>query len=179
MGSRPVAGRPRFFSLAFIDIFEYWFSLKASRGEGRNFRPALTRATTSQHWQWSDVSQSMKRRVHSRRILPITKRPPEDGLCVLKPTSSRPFSSFLSTSTWPSFSCSFCLSSYHLWTCCRSGLRDLSWLGLSGLSIEPYPPRKTERGQLHRLVHGISPCGTGALPTHVQTFGSGRVISCQ
>jgi hypothetical protein len=39
MGSRPVAGRPRFFGLAFIDIFEYWFSLKASRGEGRNFRP--------------------------------------------------------------------------------------------------------------------------------------------
>jgi hypothetical protein len=34
MGSRPVAGRPRlFFGLAFMDIVEYWFSLKSSRGE--------------------------------------------------------------------------------------------------------------------------------------------------
>jgi hypothetical protein len=40
MGSRPVAGRPRFFfGLAFIDIHGYWFSLKASRGEAMNFRP--------------------------------------------------------------------------------------------------------------------------------------------
>jgi hypothetical protein len=45
MGSRPVAGRPRFFGLAFIDICEYWFSLKASRGEARTSAPALTRAT--------------------------------------------------------------------------------------------------------------------------------------
>jgi hypothetical protein len=45
LGSRPVAGRPRrFFGLAFIDIVKYRFSLKASRGEAANFRPALARA---------------------------------------------------------------------------------------------------------------------------------------
>ena len=44
MGSRPVAGRPRFFGLALIDIREYWFSLKASRGEASTSAPALTQA---------------------------------------------------------------------------------------------------------------------------------------
>jgi hypothetical protein len=38
-----VAGRPRFFGLALIDIREYWFSLKASRGEASTSAPALTR----------------------------------------------------------------------------------------------------------------------------------------
>ena len=45
MGSRPVAGLPRLFGLAFIDISEYWFSLKASRGEADTSAPALTQAT--------------------------------------------------------------------------------------------------------------------------------------
>jgi hypothetical protein len=36
MGSRPVAGRPRFFGLAVFDICEYWLSQKVSLWEASN-----------------------------------------------------------------------------------------------------------------------------------------------
>src|SRR5258706_5558442 len=75
-------------------------------------------------------------------------RPPEGVYVIAEQTTScRPFSSFWSTAwTWPSFSYSFYLSTCRLLTCCRSGLRDLLWLGSSGLSVEPSPPRKREEG---------------------------------
>ena len=41
-----MAGRPRFFGLAVIDIRDYWFSLKTSRGEAVTSAPALTQAIT-------------------------------------------------------------------------------------------------------------------------------------
>ena len=44
IGSRPVAGRPRLFGLADIDIAEYWFSLKSSQSKVAPLAPALTPA---------------------------------------------------------------------------------------------------------------------------------------
>jgi hypothetical protein len=75
MGSRPVAGRPRFFGLAFIDIFEYWFSLKASRGEGRNFRPG----SNPSHKDSPPMTQADSVLSTPPSNTPICQRKPMDG----------------------------------------------------------------------------------------------------
>jgi hypothetical protein len=82
MGSRPVGGRPLFFGLAFIDIGEYWLSLKASRGEADTSASALTLAkepSMARADQITTTTKKMNDAIPQSKGNPITAAAPADA----------------------------------------------------------------------------------------------------